>query len=65
MSLLEPPALESHKRFWDDGDQDCAWCDGDGDSCNPDNADPERKVTDWLPPVPCPRCGGSGKDPNP
>ncbi len=43
----------------------CALCDGDGDACHPGNADPHRKVSDWLPPVVCPRCGGSGKDPNP
>ena len=43
----------------------CALCDGYGDICNPGNADPARKVTEWLPPVGCPRCGQSGKDPNP
>lgn len=43
----------------------CAFCDGGGDICNPGNADPSVKVTDWLYPQVCPRCGGSGKDPNP
>lgn len=43
----------------------CALCDGDGDVVNPGNADPAVKVTDWLPPVGCPRCGQTGKDPNP
>lgn len=44
---------------------DCALCHGHGDICNPGNADPERAITDWLPPVGCPRCGQTGKDPNP
>jgi hypothetical protein len=43
----------------------CALCDGYGDVVNPGNADPAVKVTDWLPPVGCPRCGQTGKDPNP
>ncbi len=43
----------------------CALCDGCGDVVNPGNADPAVKVTDWLPPVGCPRCGQTGKDPNP
>lgn len=43
----------------------CAYCHGYGDICNPGNADPDRKVTDWLAPVICPRCGATGKDPNP
>lgn len=43
----------------------CAFCDGYGDVVNPGNADPALKVTDWLAPVGCPRCGQTGKDPNP
>lgn len=43
----------------------CALCYGHGDVVNPGNADPTLKVTDWLPPVGCPRCGQTGKDPNP
>lgn len=43
----------------------CALCDGDGEICNPGNADPAVKVTDWLAPIGCPRCGQTGKDPNP
>ncbi len=43
----------------------CALCNGDGDICNPGNADPAVKVTDWLAPIGCPRCGQTGKDPNP
>lgn len=43
----------------------CAYCHGDGETCNPGNADPALKTTDWLYPVQCPRCGGTGKDPNP
>lgn len=43
----------------------CALCDGYGDVVNPGNADPAVKVTDWLAPVGCPRCGQTGKDPNP
>ena len=42
----------------------CAFCDGDGMVCNPGNADPNVKVVDWLYPVGCPRCGGTGKEPN-
>lgn len=43
----------------------CALCQGHGDVVNPANSDPARKVTDWLPPVGCPRCGQSGIEPNP
>jgi hypothetical protein len=43
----------------------CAFCEGYGDVVNPGNADPAVKVTDWLPPVGCPRCGQTGKEPNP
>jgi hypothetical protein len=43
----------------------CALCHGDGEVCNPDNADPARAIEDWLPPVICPRCGGRGVDPCP
>ena len=43
----------------------CALCDGGGEICNPGNADPAVKITDWLPPIGCPRCGMTGKDPNP
>lgn len=43
----------------------CALCDGDGEVVNPGNADPSVKVTEWLHPVGCPRCGQTGKDPNP
>lgn len=43
----------------------CAWCNGDGDACNPGNASADVSVWEWLPPVACPRCGGSGTDPNP
>jgi hypothetical protein len=42
----------------------CAFCHGDGEACNPGNADPERAILDWLAPIICPRCGGTGKDPN-
>lgn len=45
--------------------QPCAFCEGDGDVVNPGNGDPAVKVTDWLRPLPCPRCKGTGKDPNP
>lgn len=47
-----------------DGGFPCALCDGDGEVCNPKNADPEVAVVDWHPPVICPRCGGTGRDPN-
>jgi hypothetical protein len=47
------------------GNIPCALCDGHGDVVNPGNADPAVKVTDWLPPIGCPRCGQTGKDPNP
>lgn len=43
----------------------CAFCDGYGDVVNPGNGDPAVKVTDWLAPVGCPRCGQTGKEPNP
>lgn len=43
----------------------CGICWGDGDMCHPGNLDPERRMKDWLPPVLCSRCGGTGKDPNP
>lgn len=43
----------------------CALCEGNGDVVNPANADRALATTDWLPPVPCPRCGGTGKEPNP
>ena len=43
----------------------CALCEGDGDVVNPGNADPGRAVEDWLAPVVCPRCGGTGVDPKP
>lgn len=43
----------------------CALCDGYGEIGNPGNADPAVKISDWLPPIGCPRCGQSGKDPNP
>lgn len=43
----------------------CAFCNGFGEVVNPGNADPAVKVTDWLAPVGCPRCGQTGKDPNP
>ncbi len=46
------------------GDIACALCHGDGEVCNPGNADPKRAVLDWLAPVICPRCGGTGRDPN-
>lgn len=48
----------------DDGPLSCAFCDGDGEVCNPGNADPSVKVVDWLYPIACPRCGGTGKEPN-
>jgi hypothetical protein len=40
----------------------CAYCHGDGEACNPGNADPSVRVVDWLAPVICPRCGGTGKE---
>lgn len=43
----------------------CQWCDGGGEANNPGNADPTRPLSEWLPPVICPRCGGTGKDPLP
>jgi hypothetical protein len=43
----------------------CAYCDGDAEVCNPGNASPGIRVEDWLYPVLCPRCSGTGKDPNP
>lgn len=42
----------------------CALCHGDGEVCNPGNADPTVAVVDWLPPIACPRCEATGKDPN-
>jgi hypothetical protein len=38
---------------------------GSGDVVNPANADPAVALTDWHAPVICPRCGGTGYDPNP
>lgn len=49
----------------DDEGIPCGLCDGDGEVVNPDNADPSRPLVDWLPPVLCPRCAGTGRDPNP
>jgi hypothetical protein len=43
----------------------CGLCNGDGEVCNPGNADPTRGLEDWLPPVPCPRCRCTGIDPMP
>lgn len=58
----QPPRRREHGG----GDRiPCAYCHGQGDICHPDNADPKRKVTEWLYPPVCPRCGGTGKDPNP
>lgn len=59
--------------MWDDLDRRraardggvCAFCHGYGDVVNPGNGDPAVKVTDWLAPVGCPRCGQTGKEPNP
>ena len=60
------PRRKSHGRYGRGDDHvPCALCDGDGEVCNPLNADPATKVTDWYPPVRCPRCGATGKDPNP
>lgn len=38
---------------------------GSGEVVNPGNADPAVALVDWLPPVICPRCKGTGYDPNP
>lgn len=43
----------------------CQWCDGGGEANNPLNADPNVALLDWHPPVICPRCNGTGKDPVP
>jgi DnaJ-class molecular chaperone len=59
--LVISPQVEQDE--W--GPVSCALCNGDGETCNPGNADPAVKITDWLAPVLCPRCGGTGKDPNP
>lgn len=54
-----------------DAKSPCALCAPDGrwrgygDVVNPGNADPTRAVDEWLPPVLCPRCGGTGWDPLP
>jgi hypothetical protein len=48
-----------------DDRQPCAFCDGDGEVVNPENAYPAVKVTCWLRPIRCPRCKGTGLDPNP
>lgn len=41
----------------------CAFCDGDGEVVNPGNGCASVAVVDWLRPVICPRCGGTGKEP--
>lgn len=46
------------------GDTPCQWCDGSGEANNPLNADPAVGLRDWHPPVLCPRCKGTGKDPD-
>jgi hypothetical protein len=62
----QAPRRKSHGRYGRGDDHvPCALCDGYGDVVNPGNADPERAITDWLPPVGCPRCGQTGKDPKP
>ena len=42
----------------------CQWCDGSGEANNPLNADPNVALLDWHAPVLCPRCVGTGKDPD-
>jgi hypothetical protein len=62
----QPPRRKSHGRYGRGDDHvPCALCDGYGDVVNPENADPERAITEWLPPVGCPRCGQTGRDPKP
>lgn len=60
-----PVALDPSTLRFVESPVPCAYCPGDGEICNPLNADPGRRVIHWLPPVICPRCGGTGKDPNP
>lgn len=67
-SLIGPPPFRPilpRRRSHGDESVPCALCGGYGDVVNPGNADPAVKVTDWLAPVGCPRCGQTGKDPNP
>lgn len=42
----------------------CAVCDGDGEMMNLGNLNPHVRIEDWLPPVACGRCGGTGWDPS-
>lgn len=67
LNLIGPPRPTLPARRQSHGPEPipCAYCYGQGDICNPGNADPAVKVTDWLYPPVCPRCGGTGKDPNP
>jgi hypothetical protein len=57
MTSLPPRSDES-------GGMPCTWCDGDGEAANPANADPAVAIVDLHPPVQCPRCGGTGVDPD-
>jgi hypothetical protein len=57
-----PSYLDRYRR---DDRPPCALCDGGGEVVNPGNADPAVAIGDWLYPVGCPRCGQTGKDPNP
>ena len=45
-------------------DAACVFCEGGGDHVNLGNLNPYRKIEDWLAPVLCGRCGGSGIDPD-
>jgi hypothetical protein len=60
------PRRRSHGRYGRGDDHvPCALCDGYGDVVNPANADPAVSIGDWHPPIGCPRCEQTGKDPNP
>lgn len=66
LNLIGPgPKLPARRQSHRPERPPCAFCHGDGEVCNPGNADPGVKVTEWLYPQVCPRCGGTGKDPNP